>query len=196
MTPPVPRAAPLRGERQAGVSEEIRVAFSNASSKESKKRERPVAAQVSGAPLASAPVAEEVPPVLNAGVVEDLCYDRRHAPNAENGREIRRVADPCADTRALIGRLEADHFSQLDQLTARLEQLPEGQRDVGIHAVEMESAIGSITSDLTALSHWVSSLGLNPQRPSRSENALLNHGHGPTQGPQGSASEIAPSQQP
>ena len=75
------------------------MAFSNASSKGSKKKELPVAAQGSGAPSASASVAEEVPPVSNAGPVEYLCYDSHHAPNAENGREIRKVADPCADTR-------------------------------------------------------------------------------------------------
>ena len=94
------------------------MAFSNASSKGSKKKEQLVAAQGSGAPLASASVAEKVLHVLNAGPVEDLCYDSRHAPNAENGREIRKVADPCADTRALISHLEADHFSRLDHLTA------------------------------------------------------------------------------
>ena len=94
------------------------MAFSNASSKGSKKKERPVAAQGSGAPPANASAAGEVPPASNAGPVEDLCYDRRHAPNAEKGREIRKVADPCADTRALIARLEADHLSRLDHLTA------------------------------------------------------------------------------
>ena len=196
MTPPVTRAASLRGERQTGASEEIRVAFYNASSKGSKKKELPLAAQGSAAPPVSASVAEEVPPVSNAGPVEDLWYDSRHEPNAENGREIRKVADPCADTRALIACLEADHFSSLDQLTARLEQLREGQRDMSIRAVVMESAIGSITSDLNVLSHRVSSLELNLQRPSLSENPLHNHGHGPTQGPQGGASEIAPSQPP
>ena len=132
----------------------------------------------------------------NAGPVEDLCYDSRHAPNAENGREIRKVADPCADTRALIARLEADHSSRFDHLTARLEQLREGQSDMSIRAVEMESAIGSITSDLNALSHRVSGLELNLRGPSRSENLLQYHGHGPTQGPQGGASEIVPSQPP
>ena len=179
-----------------GASEEIRTALFNASSKGSKKKERPVAAQGSGAPPASASVAEEVPPVSNAGPVEDLCYDSRHAPNAENGREIRKVADPYADTRALIARLEADHFSRLGHLTAPLEQLREGQRDMSIRAVEMESAIGSITSNLNALSHRVSGLELNLQRPSRSEHPLHNHGHGPTKGPQGGASKIAPSQLP
>ena len=89
------------------------MAFSNVSSKGSKKKERPVAAQGSGAPPASASAAEEVPPVSNAGPVEDLCYDSRHAPNAENGREIRKVADPCADMRALIALLEANDFSRL-----------------------------------------------------------------------------------
>ena len=172
------------------------MAFSNASSKGSKKKERPVAAQGSGALPASASVAEEVPPVANAGPVEDRCYDSHHAPNAENGREIRKVADPCANTPALIARFEADHFSRLDHFTARLEQLREGQRDMSIRAVDMESAIGSITSDLNALSHRVSGLQLNFQRPSRSENPLHNHGHGPTQGPQGGASETAPSQPP
>ena len=137
MTPPVTRAALLRGERQTGASEDIRVEFSNASSKGSKKKERPVAAQGSGATPASASVAEELPPVSKAGPVEDLCYDSRHTPNAENGREIRKVADPSADTRALVARLEADHFSRLDHLTARLEQLREGQRDMSIRAVEM-----------------------------------------------------------
>ena len=137
------------------------MAFSNASSKGSKKKEIPVAAQDSGAPPASDSVAEEVPPVSNAGPVEVLCYDSRHAPNAENGREIRKVADPCADTRGLVARLEADHFSRLEHLTARLEQLREGQRDMSIRAVEMESAIGPITSDLNALSHRVSGLELN-----------------------------------
>ena len=96
------------------------MAFSNASSKGSKKKERPVAAQGSGAPQASASVAVEVPPVSNAGPIEDLCYDNRHAPNAETGREIRKVADPCASTCALIAHLEADHFSRLDHLTTRL----------------------------------------------------------------------------
>ena len=146
--------------------------------------------------MASASVAEEVTHVSNAGPVEDLCYDSSHEPNAENGREIRMVADPCADTRALIARLEADHSSRLDHLTARLEQLREGQHDMSIRAVEMESAIGSITSDLNALSHRVSGLELNLQRPSRSDNPFHNHTHGPTQGPQGGASEIAPSQPP
>ena len=183
MTPPVTRAASLRGERQTSASEDIRVAFSNACSKGSKKKERPIAAQGSGAPLASASVAGELPHVSNAGPVEDLCYDSRHVPNAENGREIRKVGDPCAETRALIARLEADHFSRLDHLTARLEQLRESQRDVSIRAVEMESAIGSITSDLNALSQRLSSLELNLKRPSRSENPLHNHGHGPTHGP-------------
>ena len=196
MTPPVTRAASLRGERQTGASEEIRVAFSNAFSKGSKKKERPVAAQGSGAPQASSSVPEELPPVSNAGPVADLCYDSRHAPNAENGPEIRKVANPCADTRALIARLEADHFSRLDHLTNRLEQLRESQRDMSIRAVEMESAIGSITSDLNVLSHRVSNLELSLQRPSRSENSLHSHGHGQTQGRQGGASEIAPSQPP
>ena len=172
------------------------MAFSNASSKGSKKKERPVADRGSGAPPASASVAEEVPPVSNAGPVEDLCYDSRHAPNAENGRETRKVADPCADTRALVARLEAEHFSRLDHLTARLEQLREGQRDMSICAVETESAIGSITSDLNALSHLVSGLELNLRGPSRSENPLHNHGHGSTQDPQVGASEIATSQPP
>ena len=93
MTPPVNRAASLRGERQTGAAEEILVAFSNASWKWSKKKERPVAVQGSGASPVSASVAEEVPPVSNAGPVEDLCYDSRHAPNAENGQE-----DACKDT--------------------------------------------------------------------------------------------------
>ena len=172
------------------------MAFSNVSSKGSKKKERAVGAQGSGARPVSASVAEEVPPVSNAGPVEDLCYDSHHERYAENGREIRKVADPCADTRSLIARLEADHFSGLYHLIARLEQLLEGQRDVNIRAVEIESAIGSITSDLNTLSHRVSGLELNLQRPSRSENHLHNHGHGPTQGPQGGASEIAPSQPP
>ena len=141
-------------------------------------------------------VAEEVPPVSNAGPVEDLRYDSRHVPNAENGREICKVTDPCANTRALIARFEAEHFSRLDHLTARLEQLREGQRDVSIRAVEMESAIGSTTSDLNALSHRVSGLELDLRKPSGSENPLHNHGHGPAQGPHGGASEIAPSQQP
>ena len=92
------------------------MAFSNASSKGSKKKEQLVAAQGSGAPLASASVAEEVLPVSNAGLVKDLCYDSRHAPNVENGREILKVTDPCTDTRALIARLEADHFSRLTNL--------------------------------------------------------------------------------
>ena len=67
---------------------------------------------------------------------------------------------------------------------------------MSIRAVEMKSAIGSITSNLNALSHRVSDLELNLQRPSRSENPLHNHGHGPTKCPQGGASEIAPSQPP
>ena len=117
--------------------------------------------------------------MLDARVVEDLCYDSRREPNAGTGREIRRVADPCADTRALVARLEADLFHKIDHLTARLEQLRESQRDVSIRAVEMESAIGSITSDLNALSNRVSSLELKLQRPSRSKKPLLNHGHDP-----------------
>ena len=56
------------------------MAFYNASSKGSKKKERTVAAQGSGAPPVSASVAEEVRPVSNAGPVEDLCYDSRHEP--------------------------------------------------------------------------------------------------------------------
>ena len=116
--------------------------------------------------------------MLDAGVVEYLCYDSRHASNAENRREFRRDADPCADTLTLVARFEADHFSKLDHLTARLEQFREGQRDVSIRAVEMDSAIGSITSDHNALSPRVSSLELNLQRPFRPENPLLNHGHG------------------
>ena len=172
------------------------MAFSNVSSKGSKKKKRTVAAQGSGAPLASGSVAEEVPPVSNAGSVEEFCYYSRHAPNAENGRQIRKVADSCADMRTLIARLEADHISRLDHLTARLEQLREGQRNMSIRAVEMKSAIGSSTSDLNALSHLVSGLELDLQRPSWSENPLHNHGHGPTQSPQGGAGKIAPSQPP
>ena len=158
MTPAVTRAASLRGERQTGASDEIRVAFFNASSKGLKKKEQQVAAQSSGTPPESASVAEEVSHVSNSGPVEDLCYHSRHAPNAENGREIRKVADPCADTFALTARLEADHFSRLDHLSTRLEQLREGQRDMCIRAVEIESATGSTTSDLNALSHRVSGL--------------------------------------
>ena len=96
----------------------------------------------------------------NAGPVEALCYDSRHAPNAENGREIRKVADPRANTCVLIARFKADHFSRLDHLTARLEQLREGQRDGSIRAVEMESR-GSITTDLNALIHRVSGLEID-----------------------------------
>ena len=172
------------------------MAFSDASSKGSKRKDRPVAAQGSGAPTVIASVAEEVTPISNAGPVEDLWYDSRHAPNAENGREIRKIADPCAEMRALRARLEADHFSRLDHLTTRLEQLRDGRCDMSIRAVKMKSAIGSITSDLNALSDRVSGLELDLRRPSRSENPLHNHGHGPTQGPQGGASDIAPSQPP
>ena len=111
--------------------------------------------------------------MLNAGVVEDLCYDSRHAPNAENRREICKVADPCADTRALAARLEAYHFSKLDHLTVRLEQLREGQRNMSIRAMEMESAIASITSDLDALSHRVSGLDLNLQHHPEQRSPFL-----------------------
>ena len=89
MTPLVTRVASIRGERQTGSSEEIRVAFPNASSKGSKKKERTVAAQGSGDPPESISVAEEVLPVSNAGPVEELCYESHHEPNAENEREIR-----------------------------------------------------------------------------------------------------------
>ena len=95
--------------------------------------------------------------MLNARVVEELCCDSRHATNAGKEREIRNVADLWADTRALVARFEADHFSKLDELTARLEQLREGQRNDSVLAVEMDSPIGSITSDLIVLIHRFSS---------------------------------------
>ena len=152
MTPPVTRAALLRGAQPSGASKEIRRAFADTHPKGTKKKAAPADATRPGVLPGSATVVGEMPPASGTGTVEDLCYDSRHELERATEREIRAIAEqPYSDGRTIVARPEAKHEPRLDHLVARLDQLREVHHGLSIRAVEVESAIGSSTSDLIAL---------------------------------------------
>ena len=191
--PPVTLTASLRGAQPSGASGEIRPAFTDAHPNGMKKKGAPADARKPGALRESATVTEEMAPASATGPVEDLSCDSRHALETATGREIRAIAEqPYSDGRATVARPEAEHDPRLDHLAARLDQLREGQHGLSIHAWEVESAIRSITSDLTALATRVHSLELNHNRLSRLETPDFNHQLDLSQAPQKGAGMPAP----